>query len=79
MTPSTLVRARLPLSFIGCSAAALEKEVASFKVQVSRPRCVASLDDGRPCGLPARYIDFQRGGHVCFEHRPAKRKELVGA
>lgn len=78
MMPSTLVRAkpRGPISFIGHIAAALERGDGGVATTTTRPKCVAYLDDGRRCDLPARYVDFKLGGHVCFEHRPGKR-ELV--
>lgn len=76
MTPSTLVRARGPFTFIAAAAAALERK-GDGGVAATRPRCVAFEDDGRRCGLPARYVDFKQGGHVCFEHRPDRKKELL--
>lgn len=78
MTPSTLVRNRRgPLSFIGQVALALEREARPLRAQPIRPRCCALLDDGRRCDLPGRYLDFKRGGHVCWEHKPAKRTEAL--
>lgn len=75
MTPATLVRRpRGPISFIGHIAAALEGAEREAR-KAERPRCVAILDDGRVCGLHATYIDFKRGGHVCFEHRPVRRRQ----
>ncbi len=87
MTPSTIVRAikpatRGPFTFVGLSALFLEKEKEPVKsAAVSRrqplPRCVAREDDGSPCGLVARYVDFKRGGHVCYEHRPDRKQEAL--
>ena len=85
MTPSTLVRAiqrpRPPFTFIGLSAFHLEREEKCLKPEVSslkpKPLCVARQDDGSPCGLPARYVDFKRGGHVCFDHRPDRKQEAL--
>ncbi len=83
MTPSTLVRAlrpisRGPFSFVGMTAFHLERD--NQPEPKPRPRlakCVATQDDGSPCGLPARYLDFKRGGHVCLEHKPDRRKEVL--
>lgn len=33
-----------------------------------RPRCIAYVESGRICGLPAYHIDTQRGGMVCDVH-----------
>lgn len=79
MTPSTLVRRpRGPFTFIGHIAAAMENsEGRSRKPEAKRHPCVATLDDGRRCGLTARYVDFKRGGHVCFEHKPQTRQEAL--
>ncbi len=82
MTPSTLVRAnrpRGPFTFIGLTAFHLDKDEdrPQPKPKAKGQRCVALQDDGSPCNLPARYIDFKRGGHVCFEHRPDRRKEVL--
>ena len=83
MTPSTLVRAlrpssRGPFTFIGFAAQALEhEETKAAKPKPAVQRCVALQDDGSPCGLPAKYLDFKRGGHVCLEHRPDRRKEVL--
>lgn len=78
MTPSTLVRRpRGPFSFIGHIAAALEAQDRTPKPATKRHACVATLDDGRRCGLTARYVDFKRGGHVCFEHKPQTRQEAL--
>lgn len=74
-TPATLVRRPLrPLTFIGHIAAAMERAERSTR-RADRPRCVAYLDDGRVCGLPASYVDFKLGGHVCLEHRPVRTKK----
>lgn len=75
MTPSTIVRRpRGPITFAGLVGAILDeprrKPRATFK------KCVAVLDDGRSCELPARYVNFEAGGHVCFEHRPPERKAV---
>jgi hypothetical protein len=32
-------------------------------------RCIAYLESGRICGRPAGYVDPQRGGYVCADHR----------
>lgn len=83
MTPSTLVRAlrpgnRGPFTFIGMAAAALERDEPARKPKAKPlPRCVAHEDDGRVCGLPARYVDFKRGGHVCADHKPERRQEAL--
>ena len=76
MIPSTLVRSkpRGPMTFIARIAQALEGQPSNKSKPV--PKCIAYEDDGNICGLPARYIDMQRGGFVCYQHRPAKR-ELV--
>lgn len=81
MTPSTLVRSRPrgPINFIGMIAAALEKAEQPRHHVSGRtlPTCVAKEDDGRVCGLPARYVDFNAGGHVCFSHRPNRKQEAL--
>lgn len=83
MTPSTLVRAlrpitRPPFSFIGMTALHLEKDERTEPLpKPATHKCVACQDDGSPCGLPARYLDFKRGGHVCLEHKPDRKKEVL--
>ena len=83
MMPSTLVRALRPISrgpftFVGLSSFHLEKDerpvVTGERV---KPSCVAREDDGRVCGLPGRYIDFNLGGHVCMLHRPDRKKDVL--
>ena len=77
MTPPTVVRIpRVPTSFLGYMAHALERGELP-KVRARYRKCVALQDDGSPCAMPARYLDFKRGGHVCFEHRPTPRKEAL--
>lgn len=83
MTPATLVRAlrpinRGPFTFIGMTALHLDREERPEpKPRAQTAKCVALQDDGSPCGLPARYLDFKRGGHVCLEHKPDRRKEVL--
>lgn len=89
MTPSTLVRALRPISrgpftFVGMSALFAERaeraergESASSRQRLRGHRCVACQDDGSPCGLPARYVDMKRGGHVCHEHKPERKQEAL--
>ena len=82
MTPSTLVRAirpadRGPFTFIGLSSLFVERGEHQAKPKAKVQRCVAREDDGTPCGLPARYIDMKRGGHVCYEHRPDRKQEAL--
>ena len=84
MTPATLVRAlrpipRGPFTFIGMTALHLDKDERPEPPRPRKPaaRCVALQDDGSPCGLPAKYLDFKRGGHVCLEHKPDRRKEVL--
>jgi hypothetical protein len=43
---------------------------------ISQPTCIAYLEDGRVCGLPAMHLDTQRGGFVCDDHRPAQEELL---
>lgn len=76
--PSTTVRnrPRLPINFAGIVSAILDGE-RKPKARAQYNRCVALQDDGSKCGLPARYLDFKRGGHVCFEHKPEQRKEAL--
>ncbi len=77
MIPSTIVRRpRGPLTFAGITALLLEREPAK-PARSNYQKCVALQDDGSPCGLPARYLDFKRGGHVCLEHRPDRKKEVL--
>lgn len=82
MTPSTLVRRpRGPFTFVGLSSFFLEREREPLPLppvtrRTRRHVCVAKIDDGRSCGLPAHYVDMLRGGFVCDDHRPVKR-ELV--
>ena len=38
------------------------------------PTCVARLDDGRVCGLPARMFSIRAGGYVCLD---CKRREQL--
>jgi hypothetical protein len=77
--PSTLVPLRRgPITFAGIVGTILDRRDAEPSTKPKpKPRCVAMLDDGRPCGLPGRYLDFRRGGHVCLEHKPAKRQEAL--
>lgn len=83
MIPSTLVRALRPISrgpftFIGMTALHLDKDEAPAPLPKTSPhKCVALQDDGSPCGLPARYLDFKRGGHVCHDHKPDRKKEVL--
>ncbi len=79
--PSTIVRAvrpitRGPFTFAGIVASILHGEHKP-KSRAQYARCVASQDDGSPCGLPARYLDFKRGGHVCYEHKPNRKQEAL--
>jgi len=81
MMPATIVRAikpRGPFTFAGIVGAILDAKDGGVVARRSppSPRCIAYQDDGSLCGLPGRYIDMQRGGYVCFEHRPAKRKAV---
>ena len=86
MIPSTLVRRpRGPFTFVGLTSFfldRLERERDTKAAEGCRtPRrsrvhqCVATLDDGRICGLPAHCVDMQRGGFVCDEHRPVRTAE----
>ncbi|MGC3958135.1 MAG: hypothetical protein QM813_09415 [Verrucomicrobiota bacterium] len=78
MTPSTIVRRpRGPFTFAGITALLLEREPAKPAPRANYHKCVACQDDGSPCGLPARYLDFKRGGHVCLEHKPDRKKEVL--
>jgi hypothetical protein len=83
VTPSTIVRAlkpasRGPFTFVGMSALFSERgDGAQRTARPTLPRCVAREDDGTPCGLVARYVDFKRGGHVCYEHRPDRKQEAL--
>lgn len=43
----------------------------------TKPTCIALEDDGRVCGLPARYIDMNKGGFVCLAHRPDRKSEAL--
>lgn len=36
----------------------------------SIPRCIAYLENGDICGKPAEFLDPQRGGMVCNQHKP---------
>jgi hypothetical protein len=80
MTPATIIRRpRGPITFAALSALFLDRDE---ETKVRRPkaraaRCVALQDDGSPCNLPARYLDFNRGGHVCYEHKPDRKKEVL--
>ena len=76
--PATTVRnrPRLPITFAGLVGSLLDGGERKPKPRAQYTKCIAYCDDGRLCGLPARYIDMQRGGHVCFEHKPAKREAL---
>lgn len=76
--PATIVRRpRGPFTFIGMTGLMLEKTSAAKAKAKPMPKCVAFQDDGSPCGLPARYLDFKRGGHVCLEHRPDRKQEAL--
>lgn len=82
--PSTLVRSnprRGPFTFIGLSSFHLEREDERPEPKPKRKtkahRCVAHEDDGRPCGLPAQFVDFKRGGHVCEAHKPHRKQEAL--
>jgi hypothetical protein len=74
MMPATLMRSRPrgPISFVGFIAAALEKAEQGPLRGRTMPTCVACEDDGRRCGLPARYVDMKRGGFVCHTHHKSK-------
>lgn len=77
MTPATIVRRpRGPFTFIGMTGLCLERP-AKPAPRANYHKCVALQDDGSPCGLPARYLDFKRGGHVCLDHRPNRKKEAL--
>jgi hypothetical protein len=43
------------------------------------PPCIAYLENGRICGRPAVYLDRQRGGYVCWLHRPLLPDEKAEA
>lgn len=76
MMPSTLVRRpRGPLTFVARIAQALEGRPSNRQKPV--PKCCAYDDDGKICGLPGRYIDMQRGGFVCLQHRPDRKQEAL--
>ena len=34
------------------------------------PKCIAYVENGRTCQMPATYVDVQRGGVVCAAHAP---------
>ena len=79
MTPSTIVRRpRGPFTFAGMTALFLDRERGEPQRRRSQHQtCVVTLDDGRACGLPAPYINFQRGGFVCCEHRVMKPEAVA--